>query len=106
MLGQNLGPPVVVIGGGFGGAACARALRKADPRIVVTLVEANATYTAMPHSNAVLGGLAELSQQQFGYDKIKSGRRRRGAVPPRPSIDADKKTVSLADGGRLPTSAW
>ena len=25
----------------------------------------------MPHSNAVIGGLAELSQQQFGYHKIK-----------------------------------
>ena len=52
---------VVVIGGGFGGASCARALRKADPRIAVTLVEANATYTALPHSNAVIGGLVELS---------------------------------------------
>ena len=62
----------MVIGGGFGGASCARALRKADPHIAVTLVEANATYTALPHSNAVIAGLAELSQQQFGYDKIKS----------------------------------
>ena len=66
------GPPVVVIGGGFGGASCARALRKADPRIAVTLVEANTTYTALPHSNAVIGGLVELSHQQFGYDRIKS----------------------------------
>jgi sulfide dehydrogenase [flavocytochrome c] flavoprotein subunit len=100
MLGQNLGPPVVVIGGGFGGAACARTLRKADPRIVVTLVEANATYTAMPHSNAVIGGVAELSQQQFGYDKIKSD----GvdiALSAATTIDADKKVVSLTDGGRL-----
>ena len=47
-LAQGAGPPVVVIGGGFGGASCARALRKADPRIAVTLVEANATYTALP----------------------------------------------------------
>ena len=47
-IAQGAGPPVVVIGGGFGGASCARALRKADPRIAVTLVEANATYTALP----------------------------------------------------------
>ena len=52
-------------------AAPAR-LRKADPRIAVTLVEANATYTALPHSNAVLAGLRRLQQQQFGYDQIKS----------------------------------
>jgi sulfide dehydrogenase [flavocytochrome c] flavoprotein chain len=35
---QGAGPRVVVVGGGFGGAACARALRKADPRLKVTLV--------------------------------------------------------------------
>ena len=32
---------VVVVGGGFGGATAARFLRRADPRIDVTLVEAN-----------------------------------------------------------------
>ena len=36
------------------------------------LMRANATYTALPHSNSVIAGLAELAQQQFGYDKIKS----------------------------------
>src|SRR5262249_31981658 len=36
---QGGGPRVIVIGGGFGGAACARALRKADARLAVTLVE-------------------------------------------------------------------
>ena len=53
--------------------------RKLRPRVAqgrsalaVTLVEANATYTALPHSNAVIAGLTELAQQQFGYDKIKS----------------------------------
>ena len=40
--------------------------------MAVTLVEANPTYTALPHSNAVLGGLFELKRQQFGYDRIKA----------------------------------
>jgi NADPH-dependent 2,4-dienoyl-CoA reductase/sulfur reductase-like enzyme len=100
MLAQGAGPPVVVVGGGFGGASCARALRKADPRLAVTLVEANATYTALPHSNAVLGGLIELSQQQFGYEGIKSA----GidvALSAATAIDADKREVTLADGRRL-----
>ena len=35
---QGSGPRVVIIGGGFGGTGCARALRRADPRIAVTLV--------------------------------------------------------------------
>jgi NADPH-dependent 2,4-dienoyl-CoA reductase/sulfur reductase-like enzyme len=100
MLAQGAGPPVVVIGGGFGGASCARALRKADPRIAVTLVEANANYTALPHSNAVIGGLVEPGHQQFGYDKIKSA----GvtvAHAAATAVDPEKRTVTLADGARL-----
>jgi len=62
---------VVVLGGGFGGAACARALRKADPRLAVTLIERNPTYTASPMSNSVIAGLRDLTKQQFGYDALK-----------------------------------
>ena len=43
-------PRVVIIGGGFAGASCARALRHANARIAVTLVEPNATFTACPFS--------------------------------------------------------
>ena len=68
---QGKGPRVVVIGGGFGGAACARALRKADPRLAITLIERNATYTASPMSNSVIAGLREMTAQQFGYDRLK-----------------------------------
>jgi sulfide dehydrogenase [flavocytochrome c] flavoprotein subunit len=100
LLSQGAGPPVIVIGGGFGGASCARALRKADPRIAVTLIEANPTYTALPHSNAVIGGLVDLTHQQFGYDKIKSA----GinvALSAATAIDPAKRTVTLADGTKL-----
>jgi sulfide dehydrogenase [flavocytochrome c] flavoprotein subunit len=100
LLSQGSGPSVVVIGGGFGGTSCARALRKADPRITVTLVEASPTYTAMPHSNAVIGGLVELRHQQFGYDKIKNA----GvnvALSAATAIDPQAKTVMLASGTKL-----
>src|SRR5262245_18253325 len=63
-------PRVVVVGGGFAGATVARALRTADPRITLTLVEANRTFTACPFSNLVIAGLRELKSQQFGYDKL------------------------------------
>jgi sulfide dehydrogenase [flavocytochrome c] flavoprotein chain len=63
-------PRVVVIGGGFAGATAARAIKAADPRISVSLVEANRTFTACPFSNLVIGGLRALTAQQFGYDKI------------------------------------
>src|SRR5206468_3640071 len=67
---QATGPRVVVVGGGFAGASCARALRRADPRIAVTLVEPNATFVACPFSNSVISGLRELSAQQFTYEHV------------------------------------
>ena len=45
-------PRVVIVGGGFAGASAARALRRADPRIAITLVEANQTFPACPFSHA------------------------------------------------------
>jgi NADPH-dependent 2,4-dienoyl-CoA reductase/sulfur reductase-like enzyme len=71
-IAQGLGAHVVVIGGGFGGASCARSLRKAGPELRVTLIEANETYTAMPHSNTLLAGLVDLKAQQFGYGQLKA----------------------------------
>jgi NADPH-dependent 2,4-dienoyl-CoA reductase/sulfur reductase-like enzyme len=38
---------VVVIGGGFGGASCARALKAIDPKLQVTLVEPNDLHPAV-----------------------------------------------------------
>src|SRR6187551_1776058 len=61
---------IVVIGGGFGGASCARALKQIDPKLQVTLVEPNKTFTACPFSNNVIAGLRSIEQQQFGYDRI------------------------------------
>src|ERR1700730_9869729 len=60
---------VVVIGGGFGGAACARALRRIDTKLQVTLVEPNRIFTACPFSNEVIAGLRDIEAQQFTYDK-------------------------------------
>ena len=34
---------IVVIGGGFGGASCARALKQIDPKLLVTLVKLRLT---------------------------------------------------------------
>ena len=61
---------VVIIGGGFAGATCARQLKRFDPKIQVTLVETNPTFTACPFSNAVVAGFRELNAQQFTYEKI------------------------------------
>lgn len=91
---------IVVVGGGFAGATCARTIKKLDPRITVTLVEASSTFTACPFSNGVIAGLRELKQQQFGYDAVK----RDGIVLAQTAataVDAGAKSVTLADGNRL-----
>jgi NADPH-dependent 2,4-dienoyl-CoA reductase/sulfur reductase-like enzyme len=93
-------PRVVVIGGGFGGASAARALKVADPRIAVTLVEANRTFTACPFSNLVIGGLRELGAQQFGYDKLAAA----GievAFASATGVDPQKRAVTLDNGTTL-----
>jgi sulfide dehydrogenase [flavocytochrome c] flavoprotein subunit len=100
VLAQRTAARVVVIGGGFAGATCARALKKADPDIDVTLVEVNGTFTACPMSNAVIAGLRELAVQQFGYDKIKAD----GvtlALSRATAIDPAARSVTLADGAKL-----
>jgi NADPH-dependent 2,4-dienoyl-CoA reductase/sulfur reductase-like enzyme len=97
---QGAAPRVVVIGGGFAGASCARALRQSAPRIAVTLVEPNATFTACPFSNLVVAGLRELSTQQFAYDRVAAG----GITVARTTatgVDPQARVVTLADGPRL-----
>ena len=91
---------VVVIGGGFGGATAARTLKALQPALDVTLVEPNPVYTSCPFSNSVLANLREMDQQQFGYDGIKSA----GVTVAQTSataVDAEARTVMLADGNKL-----
>jgi sulfide dehydrogenase [flavocytochrome c] flavoprotein chain len=61
---------VVVVGGGFGGAACARALKRAQESLQIILIEPNAVFTSCPFSNEVIAGLRDIETQQFGYDKL------------------------------------
>ncbi|MCP3459092.1 FCSD flavin-binding domain-containing protein [Bradyrhizobium sp. CCGUVB23] len=92
---------VVVIGGGFGGAACARALKRSEANLQVTLVEPNRTFTACPFSNEVIAGLREIEAQQFGYEKIASD----GVTVIAQAatvVDPQARRVTLADGSSLP----
>jgi NADPH-dependent 2,4-dienoyl-CoA reductase/sulfur reductase-like enzyme len=91
---------VVVIGGGFAGASCARALKALDARVTVTLVEASRTFIACPFSNLVITGMRELSAQQFGYDKVAAAGVTM-AFSAASAVDPQAKSVTLADGNRL-----
>jgi NADPH-dependent 2,4-dienoyl-CoA reductase/sulfur reductase-like enzyme len=100
-LGQGTAPRVVIVGGGFAGASCARALRQVAPRVAVTLVEPNPTFTACPFSNAVIGGLRELTAQQFTYERVAAD----GIAMARDvatKVDESARSVTLSDGTRLP----
>jgi sulfide dehydrogenase [flavocytochrome c] flavoprotein subunit len=91
---------VVLIGGGFGGAGCARALRQADPKLQVTLIEPKTFYFACPFSNEAIAGLREFEAQQFRYDRIAA----EGVIVVAQTavkVDASARTVGLADGASL-----
>jgi NADPH-dependent 2,4-dienoyl-CoA reductase/sulfur reductase-like enzyme len=91
---------VIVIGGGFGGASCARALLRADPKLQVTLVEPKTFYFACPFSNEAIAGLRDFEAQQFTYDSIAAeGVTVAGQTAVK--VDAGARTVGLADGTSL-----
>jgi sulfide dehydrogenase [flavocytochrome c] flavoprotein chain len=92
---------VVVVGGGFAGATCARMLKRIDPRLSVALVEANPQFIACPFSNGVIAGLRDLADQQFGYDKVAQDGVELSLVPAS-AVDPQARIVTLADGARLP----
>lgn len=89
---------IVVVGGGFAGATCARVLARDGH--AVTLVEANPVYHSCPFSNPVIAGLREPEAQAFGYDGV----RRDGVTLVQQAaagVDAAARRVRLADGGTL-----
>jgi NADPH-dependent 2,4-dienoyl-CoA reductase/sulfur reductase-like enzyme len=59
---------IVVVGGGFGGASCARELKRSG--LTVVLVEPSPVYTACPFSNSVIAGVRPIEAQQFRLDAI------------------------------------
>jgi sulfide dehydrogenase [flavocytochrome c] flavoprotein subunit len=91
---------VAVVGGGFAGATCARFIKRVDPRIIVTLVEASPVYTACPLSNAVIASLRELKAQQFGLEKLADD----GVLlarAPASSVDMQARVVTLTNSARV-----
>ena len=91
---------VIVIGGGFGGTACARALKRLEPKFEVTLIEPNRIFVACPFSNEVIAGLRDLEAQQFSYAKI-SAESVTVIAQAAVKIDAQKRIVDLTDGKAL-----
>ena len=70
-MGGSAKAKVVVVGGGFGGATCARYIKLWDPGIDVTLIEMNDKFVSCPFSNTVLAGISKMDDISFGYDGLK-----------------------------------
>ena len=89
---------VVVIGGGYGGATCAKYIRKMAPGIDVTLVEQNKQFVTCPFSNTVIGGLKNIKDITHSYDNLKKRHGVNVIHDMATDIDAAKKTVKLKGG--------
>ncbi len=101
-VGGKAQPHVVVIGGGYGGAAAAKTLRVwSGGRIAVTLVEPQPAFVSCPLSNLVLGGSARLADLTMGYDALASRHGVRLVRDTATAIDAEKRNVRLAGGATL-----
>jgi NADPH-dependent 2,4-dienoyl-CoA reductase/sulfur reductase-like enzyme len=94
-------PKVVVIGGGAGGATCARYLAKdSGGQIDVTLVETNPIYATCFFSNLYIGGFHDWEGLNHGYEKL-SGAGVRVVIATATGIDPVKRVVTLGDGKTL-----
>lgn len=88
---------VVIIGAGFGGAACARVLRRIAPEVDVTLIERDPAFVTCPFSNLVIAGFADLASVTHSYDGLRAA----GVnvvIDTVTGIDANARTVATAGG--------
>ena len=91
---------VIVVGGGFGGATCAKYLNMFDPALSITLIEPSKRFKTCPFSNAVLSGMQSMDSISHGYQ----AHAKRGINIIHNSvtqIDAAAKKVTLNNGDKL-----
>lgn len=94
------GARVVIAGGGFGGGACALALRRLDPAIDVTLVDPGPDYVTGPLSNTALVGWRSLAS----ITVTRAGLQRAGVHVVRDRVagfDPVRRSLRLAGGDAL-----
>ena len=92
---------VVVVGGGFAGATCAKYLRRAEPRLEVTLVEPHRQFVTCPFSNTVLVGLRDLASVTYNYDGLRQRHGVRVVPATATTLDPPARRVRLDDGSTL-----
>jgi sulfide dehydrogenase [flavocytochrome c] flavoprotein subunit len=95
------GPHVVVVGGGFGGATCAKYLRRGNPGITVTLIEPNKQFVTCPFSNYVIGGFRKIESITHNYTALQKNHGVNVIHDTVTAIDATRKTLTLKSGKKF-----
>ena len=87
-------PRVAVVGGGFGGATCARYLNAYDPDVHVTLIDPAARYVTCPMSNRVVAGQLPPEAVTFPLEHVAHAH----VAAPAVAVDAESRVVITRDG--------
>ncbi|MBF6058215.1 NAD(P)/FAD-dependent oxidoreductase [Thiomicrorhabdus heinhorstiae] len=98
---EDAKPKVIVVGGGFGGATCAKYLKRFDDKLDVTLIEPKESYMTCPGSNWYLAGLVEKEYITHDYRKLQDKHGVAVIHDKVTDINARKQTVTLSDGSEL-----
>lgn len=90
---------VLVIGGGYGGATAAKYVRMlSNYKIDVVMVEPDSSFVSCPISNLVLGGSKTMGEITTPFDNLSNKHGVKHVKDWVSSIDAVKKSVTLASG--------
>jgi len=92
---------VVIIGGGFGGATCAKYLKRFDASLDVTLVETNKSFATCPFSNLVINGARDMDSITHGYGNLKKNHGIKVLMDTATAVDPTNKSVKLKSGKTL-----
>lgn len=98
---QGAAGRVVVVGGGFGGATAAKYIKRRNPDIAVTLIEANKRFYTCPFSNLYLGGLRDFESIGHSFDELTGEYGVELVTDWAEDVDGDAHTLTLASGDVL-----
>jgi len=70
--GKGTSAKIVIIGGGFGGSACAKYLQRFDDSLDITLVEPSTRFITCPFSNMVINGMQSMDSISHDYSAQKN----------------------------------
>jgi NADH dehydrogenase FAD-containing subunit len=95
-------PHIVVVGGGFSGATCAKYLKMwGGSSVNVTIIEANPTYVSPILSNLVLNGQKTISDLSFTYGDLSSKYSIKMIHSTVNSVDKINQSLTLENGNSV-----